>query len=87
MAKKYKVLNEGILDKFFSLFLKAKSKGKESTWISKIRETDPQLADLWSDWDDAMNHQLTLAKRNFTKAGKPDKAKEIDALVDKYKNM
>ena len=87
MAKYYKNLNEGVLDKLFGLFLKAKSKGKESAWISRIREKDPELADLWGDWDDHMDKLLAHAKRNFQYAGKPEKAKEVDALIDKYRNM
>lgn len=87
MAKKYKVLNEGILDKMFSLFLKAKSQGKESKWISRIREKDPALADMWSQWDSDSDNTLKAAKRNFILAGKPEKAKEIDAMIDKFKNM
>jgi hypothetical protein len=86
MAKRYKNLNEGIIDKLLGLFLSAKSKGKESDWISRIRQTDPELADVWADMDATIDKQLELAKRGFERAGKPKKAKEIDAIIAKYKN-
>jgi hypothetical protein len=86
MAKRYKNINEGIIDKLFSLFLSAKSQGKESNWISRIRRTDPELADIWADVDAAMDRQLQTAKRGYERAGKPEKAKEIDALIAHYKN-
>jgi hypothetical protein len=71
-----------LLQKFFNLFLKS----KESAWISRIRKKDPELADVWADMDATMDKQLETAKRGYERAGKPEKAKEIDALIAHYKN-
>jgi hypothetical protein len=87
MAKYRKNLNENFLDKFFGLFIKAKSKGKEIPLISRIREKDPELADLWADWDETMDKILANAKKDFEYGGKSEKAKEVDALINKYRNM
>jgi hypothetical protein len=86
MAKRYKNINEGVIDKLLGLFLSAKSQGKESNWISRIRKTDPELADVWADMDATIDKQLQTAKRGYERAGKPEKAKEIDAMIARYKN-
>ena len=54
-----RLLSEGVLDKFFNLFLKAKSQNKEAAWLQKLRKEDPELADVWSDWNDSMNKVLS----------------------------
>lgn len=63
-----RLLSEGVLDKFFNLFLKAKSQKKEAAWLQKLRKEDPELADVWSDWNDSMNDVLsktrTMAKNS-----------------------
>jgi hypothetical protein len=55
----HRLLSEGILDKFFNLFLKAKSQKKEAAWLQKLRKEDPELADVWSTWNDDMNKVLS----------------------------
>jgi hypothetical protein len=77
-----RVLSEGVLDKFFSLFLKAKSQNKESGWLSRLRDKDPELADIWSQWDTDMDKVLASAKA-FAKAKNLDST-EIDAVIKKY---
>jgi hypothetical protein len=53
-----RLLSEGVLDKFFNLFLKAKSQNKETDWLHRLRKEDPELAGVWSDWNDSMNDVL-----------------------------
>jgi hypothetical protein len=77
-----RVLSEGVLDKFFSLFLKAKSQNKESGWLSRLRDKDPELADIWSQWDDDMDKVLASAK-SLAKAKNLDST-EIDSVIKKY---
>jgi hypothetical protein len=78
----HKLLNEGILDRFFSLFLKAKSQNKESQWLSKLRQQDPELADIWSKWDNDIDKVLDSAK-SLAKAKNLDST-EIDSVIKKY---
>jgi hypothetical protein len=77
-----RVLSEGVLDKFFNLFLKAKSQNKESQWLSKLRQQDPELADIWSKWDNHTNDALRQS-RDSLKAMGGDTSK-LDALIKKY---
>jgi hypothetical protein len=77
-----RVLSEGVLDKFFDLFLKAKSQNKESGWLSRLRDKDPELADIWADWDNDMNRVLASAKAMAKKRNLD--STEIDAVIKKY---
>lgn len=77
-----RVLSEGVLDKFFSLFLKAKSQNKESGWLSRLRDKDPELADIWSQWDDDMDKVLASAKA-MAKNRNLDTT-DIDSVIKKY---
>jgi hypothetical protein len=77
-----RLLKEGILDRFFSLFLKAKAQNKESQWLSKIRQQDPEMADIWSKWDTETN-SLLRQSRDSLKAAGGDTSK-LDALIKKY---
>jgi hypothetical protein len=77
-----RVLSEGVLDKFFSLFLKAKSQNKESGWLSRLRDKDPELADIWSQWDNDIDKVLDSAK-SLAKAKNLDST-EIDSVIKKY---
>ena len=77
-----RVLSEGVLDKFFSLFLKAKSQNKESGWLSRLRDDDPELADIWANWDSDMNRVLASAKAMAKKRNLD--STEIDAVIKKY---
>jgi hypothetical protein len=77
-----RVLSEGVLDKFFSLFLKAKSQNKESGWLSRLRDKDPELADIWSGWDSDMN-KLLAATQAMAKKRNLDTT-DIDAVINKY---
>jgi len=77
-----RLLSEGVLDKFFNLFLKAKSQNKESGWISRLRDKDPELADIWSQWDNDMDKILNSAKA-LAKDKNLDST-EIDSVIKKY---
>jgi hypothetical protein len=77
-----RLLKEGILDRFFSLFLKAKSQNKESQWLSKLRDKDPELADIWSGWDSDMN-KLLAATQAMAKKSNLDTT-DIDTVIKKY---
>lgn len=77
-----RLLSEGVLDKFFNLFLTAKSKNKESQWLSRLRDKDPELADIWSKWDSDMDKVLYAAK-DMAKARGLDTSK-IDSVIKKY---
>jgi hypothetical protein len=77
-----RVLSEGVLDKFFDLFLKAKSQNKESGWLSRLRGKDPELADIWSKWDDDMN-DILLATKAMAKNRNLDTT-DIDSVIKKY---
>jgi hypothetical protein len=77
-----RVLSEGVLDKFFDLFLKAKSQNKESGWLSRLRDKDPELADIWSKWDDDMN-DILLATKAMAKNRNLDTT-DIDSVIKKY---
>jgi hypothetical protein len=77
-----RILSEGVLDKFFSLFLKAKADNKESKWLSRLREKDPELADIWHQWDNDMDKVLASAKA-LAKDKNLDST-EIDSVIKKY---
>lgn len=58
-----RIISEGVLDKLFSLFFKAKAEKKEDKFIANIRKRDPELADAWSKWDKDMDNSLIAMKR------------------------
>jgi hypothetical protein len=77
-----RILSEGVLDKFFSLFLKAKAQNKESGWLSRLRKSDPELADIWSKWDNDTNDLLALTKKFAQEKGLD--TTDVDAAIKKY---
>jgi hypothetical protein len=79
-----RLLSEGILDKFFSLFLKAKAQNKESDWLSRLRKEDPELADIWSDWDKHTDKLLTQSRQALKDAGAESDYSNVDAIIKKY---
>jgi hypothetical protein len=74
-----RLLKEGVLDKFFNLFLKAKSQNKEADWLHKLRKQDPELADVWSDWNDSMNNVLNKTRTMAKNSGID--TTDIDAFI------
>lgn len=79
-----RLLSEGILDKFFSLFLKAKAQNKESDWLSRLRKEDPELADIWSEWDKHTDTLLNQSRDALKKAGAKSDYSKVDAIIKKY---
>ena len=53
MRKKILVRESGLMD-FFKSFFQAKADGRESQWLQRLRKADPDLADVWSDYDDKL---------------------------------
>jgi hypothetical protein len=60
-----RIISEGVLDKLFSLFFKAKAENKEDKFIANIRKKDPELADAWSKWDSDMEAVLKTAREGL----------------------
>jgi hypothetical protein len=77
-----RVLSEGVLDKFFSLFLKAKSQNKQSQWLQRLTQDDPELGQIWAKWDTDTNDLLKVAKDILKKNG--EDTSKIDATIKKY---
>lgn len=79
-----RLLSEGILDRFFSLFLKAKAQNKETNWLSRLRKEDPELADIWSEWDKHTDTLLSQSRDALKKAGVDSDSSRVDAIIKKY---
>lgn len=79
-----RLLSEGILDRFFSLFLKAKAQNKETNWLSRLRKEDPELADIWSEWDKHTDTLLSQSRDALKKAGVDSDTSRVDAIIKKY---
>jgi hypothetical protein len=78
----HRLLKEGILDKFFSLFLRAKADNKEQQLLSRLKTDDPEMAAIWSDWDDHVNQMMKRQSAALKKAGID--SSDTDALIKKY---
>lgn len=81
MSKKILVKEAGLVD-FFKSFFAAKSKGKESEWLQRLRKADPKLADIWNDYDQKLTYSLNTQKKILSKYGID--TSEIDDLMNKY---
>jgi hypothetical protein len=81
MRKKILVKEAGLID-FFKSFFSAKAKGKESEWLKRLRRANPELADTWIEYDDALSRQMWNQKRNLEKLGID--ASHIDKMIAKY---
>jgi hypothetical protein len=68
MSKRILVKEAGLM-KFFQSFFNAKADNKESQWLAKLRKVDPDLADIWSDYDKSVTRQMINQKRNLEKLG------------------
>jgi hypothetical protein len=86
LAKKYKFNSKEEILKVFTLIEELKQNPEEPGFIKKIRNQNPELGDAWSKWNNDMDNTLELAKNNFIKIGKLDKAREIDELIKKYES-
>ena len=63
------LVKESAFNNFIISFFKAKASNKESEWLSKLRKADPKLADIWSDYDKAMNKSITVQRDILRKRG------------------
>jgi hypothetical protein len=81
MRKKILVKEAGLID-FFKSFFRAKAKGNESEWLQRLRKANPELADVWVDYDDKLSKQMWNQKRNLEKLGID--ASHVDAIIKKY---
>lgn len=77
-----RILSEGVLDKFFSLFVRAKAQNKQTNWLSRLRKEDPELADIWSKWDTDVDDMLSLTKKLAKEKGID--STDIDSVIKKY---
>lgn len=87
MSKKRMLVELALFDKLVGSFFKAKGDNKEEEWISKIRKTNPQLADLWAKWDADMNRVLAIGKQGVEKFAKDlpkEKESNIDRIIRQY---
>jgi len=81
MRKKILVKEAGIID-FFKSFFSAKSKGTESDWLKRLRKANPELADVWADYDDSLSKSMYRQKRTLEDLGLD--ASHIDTIIKKY---
>ena len=81
MRKKILVKEAGIMD-FFKSFFRAKSKGNESEWLKRLRKANPDLADVWTNYDDKLSKSMWQQKRDPENLGLD--ASHIDAMIKKY---
>lgn len=81
MRKKILVREAGLLD-FFKSFFQAKADGRESQWLQRLRKADPDLADIWSDYDDKLSKSVHTQKAILDKWGLD--SSKADAMIKKY---
>ena len=81
MPKKILVRESGLLD-FFQSFFQAKSKGKESDWLQRLRKADPKLANVWSNYDSKLSASIQQQKRDLQSLGLD--TSKVDAMIKKY---
>lgn len=84
MRKKILVKEAGFMD-FIRSFFKAKSQGKEKSYIASMRKVNPDLADAWAEWDQKNDDLLRVVKKNYLRMNMPKKAAEIDTIINMYK--
>lgn len=81
MRKKILVREAGLID-FFKSFFQAKADGRESQWLQRLRKADPDLADVWSDYDDKLSKGIHSQKAFLDKWGMD--SSKADAMIKKY---
>jgi hypothetical protein len=81
MARKILVRESGITN-FFKSFFKAKADNKESEWLQKLRKADPELADVWVDYDKSLSNSMRVQKAAMDKLGLD--SSHIDDFTKKY---
>jgi hypothetical protein len=81
MRKKIKITEAGLMG-FFKSFFRAKSDGKESEWLSSLRSKSPELADIWTDYDDKLSKDIAFQRQMMQKYG--GDTKHLDDFQKKY---
>ena len=81
MRKKILVRESGLMD-FFKSFFQAKVDGRESQWLQRLRKADPDLADVWSDFDDKVSKSMYQQKRDLQSMGLD--TSHIDKIIKQY---
>lgn len=76
------LFERNIFQKLIDTFFKAKSKGNEDQFISKIKYTNPELSKVFKDLDDSIVSGQLKLKSVLQKRGLD--TTEIDAFLDKY---
>ena len=71
-----------LFDKLFKTFLKSKIDNKESQFIDRLRKKDPELANIYSDWNEKLNASMMKQKSVLQKLGKD--TSHIDDFIKKY---
>jgi hypothetical protein len=82
MSKRRILVKEAGLMNFFKSFFNAKANNKESEWLTKLRKADPDLADIWSDYDKSMNKSMQT-QRDILKRRGLDTSKIDDFLKNR----
>ncbi len=79
---KQRLVEINLFDKLFKNFLKSKVDNKENDFIAKLRKKDPELANIYSDWNDKMNASIMKSKAVLQKLGK--NTSHLDDFINKY---
>jgi hypothetical protein len=82
MSKRKILVKEAGLMNFFKSFFNAKANNKESEWLAKLRKADPNLADVWSDYDKSLTKSM-IQQRDMLKRRGLDSS-GVDTIIKKY---
>lgn len=78
------LFERNMFQKLLDLFFKAKSNGNEDQYISKIKYTNPELADAFGELDNAMIRSSLKLKSTLEKHGLD--TSKVDDFLKKYYN-
>lgn len=81
MRKKILVREAGLMD-FFKSFFQAKADGRESQWLQRLRKADPDLADIWKDYDDKLSTSMRNQQAMLKRYGADTTG--VDNIIKKY---
>ena len=59
---KRRLVEISLFDKLFDKFIDAKSKNKQHSFIKNIEKKEPELAKMYSKWNDKMDTSLNMTK-------------------------
>jgi hypothetical protein len=76
------IFERNIFQKLLDTFFKAKTKGSEEKFISKIKYANPELSKAFKDLDDSIVSGQLKLKSVLQKRGLD--TTEIDTFLDKY---